>query len=73
MLIRGLPDGTKAVLRERARRHHRSPEAEARAILTDTLAAQPASIVDLLADPRPEADFEWEPEPLGFVPRPVEF
>lgn len=73
VLIRNLPDGTKASLRARAEQHHRTVEAEARAILTETLAAQPASLVDLLADPRPQADFTWEPERVRYEPRPIEF
>ena len=37
ILIRNLPDGTKAALRARSERHHRSVEAEARALLTESL------------------------------------
>ena len=37
ILIRNLPEGTKAALRARAARHHHSAEAEARAILTAEL------------------------------------
>lgn len=39
ILIRNLPDSTKATLRERAARHGRSMEAEARSILVDVIAA----------------------------------
>jgi plasmid stability protein len=72
VLIRSLPDGTKASLRARAERNHRSVEAEARAILSEALAAEPLTLVDLLADRRPEADFQWEPEPVRFDVRDVE-
>lgn len=73
VLIRSLPDGTKASLRARAERNHRSVEAEARAILSDALNEQPPTLVDLLADPRPEANFDWEPEPTKVDVRQVDF
>lgn len=47
ILIRNLPVGTKAALRARAARHHRSVDAEARAILVSTLSQEPVTIVEL--------------------------
>lgn len=43
LTIRDLDDGTKERLRIRAARHGRSMEAEARAILGDAVAAEPAT------------------------------
>ncbi|MFC8798547.1 Arc family DNA-binding protein [Promicromonospora sp. NPDC057138] len=71
ILIRNLPDGTKAVLAERAARHHRSMEAEARAIVEEALVAEPMSIVDHLAMPESE-DIDFEPERLGLTARTAE-
>lgn len=71
ILIRNLPAGTKAVLTERAARHHRSMEAEARAIMEEALVGEPASIVDLLAMPESD-DIEFEPERLGLTARTAE-
>lgn len=68
LLIRNLPSGTKALLSDRAARHHRSMEAEARAIVEEALANEPATIVDLLAMPESE-DIEFEPERLGLTAR----
>ncbi|MFC8598700.1 MULTISPECIES: FitA-like ribbon-helix-helix domain-containing protein [unclassified Isoptericola] len=73
VLIRSLPDGTKASLRARAERNHRSVEAEARAILSAALSEQPASLVELLADRRPEADFDWDPPATRVGVREVDF
>ena len=72
VLIRHLPSGTKASLRARASRHRRTVEAEARAILTDALAAEPASIVDLLRCDE-TADIDFQPARLGLTVRPVEW
>ena len=66
ILIRNLPAGTKAVLTERAARHHRSMEAEARAIMEQALISEPTSIVDYLAMPESE-DIDFEPERLGLT------
>jgi plasmid stability protein len=68
ILIRNLPPGTKAALSERAARHHRSMEAEARAIVEEALVAEPANIVDLLAMPD-SGDIDFEPERLGLTAR----
>lgn len=68
LLIRSLPVGTKAALRARAERHHRSAEAEAREILTEALTRQPATIVDLVSVPD-ELDIVFEPERLGLSAR----
>jgi plasmid stability protein len=73
LLIRNLPAGTKARLKERARRNHRSVEAEARAALQDSLAREPVSMADLLADDRTEAGFDWEPPRRPMTVRPVDF
>lgn len=68
ILIRNLPVGTKNALRERARRHRRSAEAEARAILAESLMSEPTSLVDLLATDE-GAEIDFEPQRLGLVDR----
>lgn len=68
ILIRNLPAGTKAALRARAEQRHRSVEAEAREILAEGLAREPASMVDLLGTDR-GSDIEFEPERLGIAGR----
>lgn len=69
ILIRNLPAGTKAALQERAKRHHHSVEAEARAILTAGVSGEEVTIVDLLADDSPDSDFDFEPERLPLAAR----
>lgn len=68
ILIRNLPEGTKAALRVRAGRHHHSVEAEARAILSAGLSDEdiPMSVL-LAADTGHDIDFE--PERLGLTAR----
>lgn len=58
-MIRGVPAGTIAALQVRAARHHRSVEAEARAILTAGLSGDevPMSVL-LAADTGHDIDFE---------------
>jgi len=73
LLVRGLPDGTKAQLKLRALGSSRSIESQARQILVDSLNVPAPSLVEMLADPRPEADFDWEPVPLGLTLRSPEF
>lgn len=68
VLIRNLPDGTKARLKDLARRHDRTMEAEARAILESGLERGGASIVDFLAMPGGES-IDFEPARLGLVGR----
>ena len=68
ILIRNLPAGTKAALRARAKQHHRSVEAEVRAILADSLEREPVTIVDLLSTDD-GADIDFEPERLGLTAR----
>jgi antitoxin FitA len=68
MLIRNLPGGTKARLKDLARRHGRSMEAEARAIFERALAQGDVSVVDLLAMDDGES-IEFEPEQLGLSGR----
>jgi plasmid stability protein len=68
ILIRNLPEGTKAALRARAEQHQRSLEAEARAILADALEREPVSMVDLLSTDV-GADIEFDPGRLGVVSR----
>lgn len=68
ILIRNLPEGTKAALRAQAKRHGNSLEAEVRSILADTLSRQPATIVDLLSAPE-SAGIEFEPEKLRLTAR----
>jgi len=69
ILIRNLPEGTKAALRVRAERHHHSVEAEARAILTAGASEEEVTIVDLLADNSPGSDVDFEPARLGLTAR----
>ena len=64
ILIRNLPPGTKAALRARAAHHAVSLEAEARRILTEAVAGEPVTIVDLLWMEAAE-DIDFEPERLG--------
>jgi len=68
ILIRNLPAGTKAALRARAEQHHRSLEAEARQILAEAIATEPASIVDLITMDE-GAEIEFEPDRLGLTAR----
>ena len=68
ILIRNLPAATKAALRARAEQHHRSLEAEAREILAEAIAREPASIVDLVAMDE-GAQIEFEPGRLGLTAR----
>ncbi|QWC84358.1 plasmid stabilization protein [Nocardioidaceae bacterium] len=68
ILIRNLPVGTKAALRKRAARNHRSLEAEARHALAEALSDEPATIVDLLGTDE-GADIDFEPERLGLTAR----
>lgn len=68
ILIRNLPDGTKAALRARAERHRRSVEAETREILADAISKDPSTLVDLLAGDE-GADIVFEPGRLGLTAR----
>lgn len=68
ILVRNLPEGTKAALRARAERHRRSVEAETREIIAEALAENPATLVDLLAGDE-GADIEFEPGRLGLTGR----
>lgn len=68
ILIRNLPAGTKAALRARAEQHHRSVEAEARAILADAVEREPVTLVDLISTDR-GVEIEFEPERLGLAAR----
>ena len=68
ILIRNLPPGTKAALRARAQRQHRSLEAEARDLLTTALERAPVTITDILSTDD-GADIEFEPERLGLTER----
>jgi antitoxin FitA len=60
--------GTKAALRVRAEHHHRSVEAEARAILTGALERAAVTIVDMLCTDE-GADIEFEPDRLNIAVR----
>lgn len=71
ILVRKLPPGTKAALKARALRHHRSLEAEVRALIADAVADRPVSIVDLVASPW-EVEFDFEPDRLGTTARSAE-
>ncbi len=68
ILIRNLPEGTKAALRVRAARHAHSVEAEARAILTAELADDDVPMSQLLAADTGH-DFDFEPDRLGLTAR----
>lgn len=68
MVIRNLPDGTKAALRARAERRRHSVEAEVRDLIADALSREPTSIVDLLATDD-SVEFDIEPERLGLRAR----
>lgn len=68
ILIRNLPDGTKALLEVRAHRNRRSVEGEARAILGDVLSADKTTIVDFLAAEE-GITIEFEPQRLGATAR----
>lgn len=71
ILIRNLPEGTKAQLAARADRNHRSMEAEARVILGEALQGDRTTIVDFLAHPE-SVDIEFEPQRLGAFARTAE-
>lgn len=71
ILIRNLHAGTKAALRARAEHHHRSVEAETRAILAEALGREPLTLVDLLSTEE-GAEIDFEPERLGFTARTAE-
>ena len=71
IVIRNLPAGTKAALRARAARFHRSAEAEARVLLTGALGRDPVTIVDLLSTDE-GTDIDFEPVRLGLTARAAE-
>ncbi len=68
ILIRNLPAGTKAALRARAERHHRSVEAEAREILARALERPAVTMVDMLCTDE-GSDIEFEPQRLNVAAR----
>ncbi|WP_413452541.1 hypothetical protein AA0Y32_10240 [Georgenia phoenicis] len=68
ILIRNLPEGTKAALRARASRHARSVEAEVRAIIAEAVDRGHVTMVDLLSSDE-GADIDFEPERLGLRAR----
>ena len=65
------PVGTRAELKDLARRHDRSMEAEARAILDGASTDRRVSIVDLLAMPNGE-EIDFEPGRIGLTGRSVD-
>lgn len=71
MIIRNLPDGTKARIRRRAAEHNRSMEAEARSMLEAALAQKAESLVDLIGTHDDHIDFV--PERMRLGTRDVEF
>ena len=71
ILIRNLPPGTTAKLEARAAPKHRSTEAEARAILVETLEREPLTLVDLLSTDEGAA-IDFDPGRLGPTARPPE-
>lgn len=68
ILIRNLPDGTKAELHARAALSRRSMEAEAREILRTALSSTPVSLSGLLAMPNGDT-IDFQPERLGLQAR----
>ncbi|MEZ0166731.1 Arc family DNA-binding protein [Kineococcus sp. LSe6-4] len=68
IVVRNLPTGTKGALKAQAQRHGRSLEAEVREILANSIAREPATLVDLLGVDE-GADVEFEPERLRLLPR----
>lgn len=68
ILVRNLPPGTKAALRARAQKHHRSVEAEVRDLLARALDEEPATIVDLLRMDE-GTEIEFNPDRLGLQAR----
>lgn len=71
ILIRNLPEGTKAKLRRRADENGSSIEAEARAALAAGIASDSPTLVDLISM-KTDTEFEFEPERLGLKARSVE-
>ncbi|SMX90920.1 Plasmid stability protein [Brevibacterium aurantiacum] len=68
ILIRNLPEGTKAILRKRAAEHDSSIEAEARAILAAGLAVDKSKLVDLISMSG-DIDVDFEPQRLNLQAR----
>ncbi|RCS92063.1 antitoxin [Brevibacterium aurantiacum] len=68
ILIRNLPEGTKAILRKRATEHDSSIEAEARAILAAGLAVDKPTLVDLISMSG-DAEVDFEPQRLSLQAR----
>lgn len=68
ILIRNLPGGTKAALRVRAEKNHRSIEAEVRQILTDELLHPEPTLPELLAMGDDDG-LEFDPPRLGLTAR----
>jgi plasmid stability protein len=71
ILIRNLPEGTKAILRRRAAAHNSSIEAEAREALAVGIAAEEPTLVDLISMST-DAHVEFEPKRLGLKARRAE-
>src|SRR5699024_4655621 len=71
ILIRNLPEGTKAILRRRAAAHNSSIEAEAREALAVGIAAEEPTLVDLISMST-DAHVEFEPKRLGLKARSAE-
>ncbi|VTR77353.1 FitA-like ribbon-helix-helix domain-containing protein [Cellulomonas hominis] len=73
LLVRNLPDGVKERLRALAERHHRSVEAEARAILAAAVYTDPVlAWLDDSADLREEHGGVDLPEAERTAARPVD-
>lgn len=68
ILVRNLPEGTKALLKSRALKHNHSVEAEVRQILTETLKPQTSNLVDLISLEH-GAEIDFEPKRLGLSAR----
>ncbi|AMT94287.1 Plasmid stability protein [Brevibacterium iodinum ATCC 49514] len=71
ILIRNLPEGTKAILRRRAAAHNSSIEAEAREALAVGIAAEEPTLVDLISMST-DTQVEFEPKRLGLKARSAE-
>lgn len=68
ILIRNLPDGTRAMLHRRAIENGSSIEDEARNALAEGMASEPSSLVELIAM-NSDTEVEFEPERFGLKAR----
>lgn len=71
ILIRNLPEGTKAIRRGRAAAHNSSIEAEAGEDLATGIAADSPTLVDLISTSS-DSEAEFEPKRFNFKARSAE-